>query len=557
MQSTTSETGAWGTWPRAIGIAGVIGVGTALGYYCYTRNCAANPEKTKEITLSADDWKKQGNAWFKEKNYTKALECFQKAIEAVGEDSELKSLCYQNCAAVYDIQGDLKSCVNACTEALNINPRYVKALHRRSKCYNKLAAHRESLEDELAACAVEKKPLSAAHCHEILTANAVSAVDERRAKNYRVPISPSRVQTWAYYTFEHDPVISLMKTVTLEDENRLFAECFEKVQNGEVNDLLDLVLPETQKEDSPFLFEALLFAARLNLYHGCLEESHKFVNRCEKLWLNAGEDQKKKWVDHRIAALIMSLELSRDANVRKSLVAEAVALDKTNRDIHIAQALLSLESDNDFEAALTSFEKAKDDQSDGNHCVSCHILFIRGLVAFISSNMAGINDAVLKMESYAEQFGDAYPLVHMFLGRLYSMVDAKDQAIGHFNKAEKRMGSWAELALLKASMELAGQESSTEHSKAIQLLESVIRLDPNYGPTYSVLARVYMQAGEYQKAIEAFDKGLALTSNMQNFFIMNMERIMLGKSLEVSKRLDIPADQVVEIIMGSNRSGGL
>ncbi|KAK0396786.1 hypothetical protein QR680_001853 [Steinernema hermaphroditum] len=548
MQSHTSD--SWGTWPRAVAIAGVVGVGGALGYYYYARSTSTKTEKGQDTPINADEWKKQGNSWFREKNYDKALECFQKAIDVIGEDSELKSLCYQNCAAVYDMKEDFNACLEACTNALRINPRYAKALHRRSKCYNKLGAGRESLEDEIAACAVEKKTLSAPHCQQILTSSAVSAVEARRSRNYKVPISPTYIENWAFYSFERDPAVSLMKSASSEGNDRLFAECFQKVKSGDVNELLDLILPETQSEDSPFLLESLLFAARLYFHHGCLEDAHRCLNRCDKLWEDAGEEQRSKWTDHRVSELILRFELAREPSVGKSFLTKAAALDSTNRDMYIAEALHALEN-NDYESALSAFEKANDESKE-NYCVSSHIKFIRGLKAFINSDMAGINSTVLEMESYAERIGETYPLIHMFLGRIYSMCNAKDQAVNQFKKAEAFMPKSAELALLRASLELSADQASVEFSKAIEMMESVADMDPNYGPTFAILARLYMQSSQYDKAIEAFDRGLAVIANLQMFFVLYMERTMLAKSLEIAKRLNVPVEDVVTDVMGSS-----
>ena len=53
------------------------------------------------------------------------------------------------------MQNDYSSTIRECTSALELNPRYIKALTRRSKAYKQTGFLDESLEDVTAVCILE------------------------------------------------------------------------------------------------------------------------------------------------------------------------------------------------------------------------------------------------------------------------------------------------------------------------------------------------------------------------------------------------------------------
>mmetsp|Transcript_1252 Transcript_1252/g.2922 ORF Transcript_1252/g.2922 Transcript_1252/m.2922 type:complete len:236 (-) Transcript_1252:133-840(-) len=102
-------------------------------------------KKDKEAALEA---KARGNQFFREGAYEKALEEYTKAIELCPEsDKENLAAFYCNSAAVHGKLEDWDSVIKNCTEAINIDSKYVKAYLRRSIAYEKEDKIIEAYED--------------------------------------------------------------------------------------------------------------------------------------------------------------------------------------------------------------------------------------------------------------------------------------------------------------------------------------------------------------------------------------------------------------------------
>ncbi len=82
--------------------------------------------------------KNKGNKYFKGGRYSQAVKCYTEAIEGCPKESAADlATFHQNRAAAHEQLGDLASVVEDCTAALEMNPKYVKALDRRAKAGRK------------------------------------------------------------------------------------------------------------------------------------------------------------------------------------------------------------------------------------------------------------------------------------------------------------------------------------------------------------------------------------------------------------------------------------
>lgn len=122
---------------------------------------AAKEEKEKVVKQKAPldeaiDYKNEGNLRFKSGKYNEAIELYDKAIQACpGTHSTDLSTFYQNRAAAYEQLKHWTAVRNDCTRALELNPRYVKALHRRARAAESSGDLIGSLEDITATCILE------------------------------------------------------------------------------------------------------------------------------------------------------------------------------------------------------------------------------------------------------------------------------------------------------------------------------------------------------------------------------------------------------------------
>lgn len=80
-----------------------------------------------DIEKSAEDWKKQGNEAFKNKNYEKAVEYYSHAIKCDPKDHSF----YSNRAICYYNLNMFHQCIQDCNTCINIKSNFSKAYRRK------------------------------------------------------------------------------------------------------------------------------------------------------------------------------------------------------------------------------------------------------------------------------------------------------------------------------------------------------------------------------------------------------------------------------------------
>ncbi|KAM7013193.1 tetratricopeptide repeat protein 4 isoform 2-T2 [Tautogolabrus adspersus] len=110
----------------------------------------------------AESLKDEGNEFFKEKNYTKAIVSYTAGLKKKSGDQELDTVLLTNRAAAHFYLGNMRSALNDATAAKKIKPDHLKALIRGVQCCIKLRNFAEALQwcDEgLKAHPTDKKML--------------------------------------------------------------------------------------------------------------------------------------------------------------------------------------------------------------------------------------------------------------------------------------------------------------------------------------------------------------------------------------------------------------
>lgn len=114
--------------------------------------------KVKELSLfdQAVKHKESGNDRFKSGKYDEAIEFYNQAIDICPKEKSTDlSQFYQNRAAAYEQLKKWEAVAADCTEALKLNPKYIKALHRRARAYDSLKELELCLEDVTAVAIFE------------------------------------------------------------------------------------------------------------------------------------------------------------------------------------------------------------------------------------------------------------------------------------------------------------------------------------------------------------------------------------------------------------------
>jgi len=121
---------------------------------CATDETAALPSSPLDMAITI---KNRGNKNFKVRRYAKAVECYTEALAHCPEGASAeRSTFYQNRAAAKENLQLYDEAIEDCTAALELSPRYIKALARRASLYERLNMLQNCLLDATAACILER-----------------------------------------------------------------------------------------------------------------------------------------------------------------------------------------------------------------------------------------------------------------------------------------------------------------------------------------------------------------------------------------------------------------
>lgn len=91
--------------------------------------------KLLRIVQKLSRTKEEGNAAFKAKDYRRAIDLYAQALEVDPTNKDMNAKILQNRAQAYINLKEYDSAIEDCTEALRLDPGYVKAMKMRAKAY--------------------------------------------------------------------------------------------------------------------------------------------------------------------------------------------------------------------------------------------------------------------------------------------------------------------------------------------------------------------------------------------------------------------------------------
>lgn len=150
LREDWSHTSELTTSPQVNGtqrVAKSTSIGSAAGQYNYSKNY--NPIShisseliSEESNINANSEKELGNEFFKQKKFNEAIDCYSRSIAL-----SPTAVAYANRAMAYLKIKRFQEAENDCSEALNLDDRYIKAYSRRSTSRKELGKLKESIED--------------------------------------------------------------------------------------------------------------------------------------------------------------------------------------------------------------------------------------------------------------------------------------------------------------------------------------------------------------------------------------------------------------------------
>ncbi|KAA8545252.1 hypothetical protein F0562_020036 [Nyssa sinensis] len=145
--SSSQKNGIVGEDRRPTGETAAVNYSSSARQFDYSRNYGSISNLpsgfiTEESSPDAASEKELGNEYFKQKKFKEAIDCYSRSIAL-----SPMAVAYANRAMAYLKMKRFQEAEDDCTEALNLDDRYIKAYSRRATARKELGKFKESIED--------------------------------------------------------------------------------------------------------------------------------------------------------------------------------------------------------------------------------------------------------------------------------------------------------------------------------------------------------------------------------------------------------------------------
>lgn len=465
----------------------------------------------KELAKKAKD---EGNKLFQSKKYNKAIKQYTKAIELYPD-----SVYYGNRAACYNNLGKMEEVIDDCTEALKLNPNYIKALKRRAQAYEKTKQLELALNDYTALCILDEfSDNSIVTANETVLKNRAEEVTEEIIKN-RKPKLPS------------DTFIT-----TYLDSFRTKEEYYDESSSNVWNE-----------EEGESLFLDALENTKLKNYKTASEQ----VDHA----LQAGiKNTKMKAGALRLRGTYLYLANSMEPAIAD--LEESLKLDPENIQTHIKLASCLLEK-GELEPSLELFDRAAMIKSDDPDLYyhRAHIKFMLNqyedaiedykksaeldpsfVFCYIQQGVAYYRNgstptAIKTFEDASKNFPNS-PDLHNYYGEILMDLQRFDDALNEFDKASKVAPqlpfSYVNKAILyQQKMDLLNSE---------KFVRKALEVDPDCDIAHVHLAQICLQKHDIAEAVEEYGKAIEVARTNMDLQQAVMCREAAKAQLDVIKK---------------------
>jgi import receptor subunit TOM70 len=338
------------------------------------KNVEAPEQEAVEIKVSdnealAQEEKAMGNKVFAEKKYDLAVEHYTRAIELFPN-----AIFYCNRAAAFLNLEKYDLSIKDCAEAISLDPKYIKAFHRRACAYEKSEDHQSALHDYLTVCALEK----------FSNPNSMQPVD-------RMITSIASKKT-------KETLESKNNTVSFPSETflRAYLDSFRARPSD-----ADIVLGLELTEESDLLLQKSFSAYKSRKW----EESYDYCEKAIELDKFSSNLIKSKALNYKATFFFLMARNEEAVNYLET----SLKLDPTNVNTIIKRATLYMEK-GDVENTLKQFELALE-LSRSNPDIYYH----RGQVRFLTGDFQGaVDDYTASLENEKPEETSVY--AHIQLG---------------------------------------------------------------------------------------------------------------------------------------------
>uniref|UniRef100_H3CZ92 Mitochondrial import receptor subunit TOM70 n=1 Tax=Tetraodon nigroviridis TaxID=99883 RepID=H3CZ92_TETNG len=460
--------------------------------------------------------KNKGNKYFKAGKYENAIQCYTEAIGLCPDEqkSDLSTF-YQNRAAAFEQQMKWTEVVQDCSQAVELNPRYIKALFRRAKALEKLDNKKECLEDVTAVCILE----AFQNQQSMLLADKVlKQLGKEKAKDKyksREPMMPSPQFIKSYFSSFTDDVISkpLQKGEKKDEDKDKEGEAAEvtgssgylKAKQYMEEENYDKIISECTKEiesGGRYTAEALLLRATFYLLIGNATAAQPDLDRVinmpdanVKLRANALIKRGSMYMQQQQPMLS-----TQDFNM-------AAEIDPRNPDVYHHRGQLKILLDQ-VDEAVEDFDECIRLRPDSAlaQAQKCFALYRQ---AYSGNNPSQVQTAIDGFEDVIRRFpkcAEGYALYAQALTDQQQFGKADEM----YDKCSVLEPDNATTYVHKGLLQLQWKQ---DLDVGLDLINKAIEIDNKCDFAYETMGTIEVQRGNLDKAIEMFNKAINLAKS--------------------------------------------
>ncbi|XP_071454535.1 mitochondrial import receptor subunit TOM70 [Hetaerina americana] len=549
VMAATSRSGvdghSWSKWQIALVVGAPVAIG--LGYW-YLRNTGSSSDRQKcqltgkkktsvqsvqttnnGITRGADDvhstnssveavksafeqsqdFKKEGNRHFKDGKYSDAIRCYNAAIDACPKEKVYDlSTFYQNRAAAYEQLKDYESSKDDCTKALELNPTYVKALHRRAKAYESTNDLKRCLEDVTAACLLDHFQNQAAIAMADRVLRELGHQHAKDAMAKRGPVIPSKHFVKTYFSsFHNDPLSSYLSqksesdpVLNGESESKSgFLMANEAFQAQRYEDIIPACTQEIDSEESKHKLEAMSLRATFLLLRG---EYSLALKDLEKVIENEDADAKLR-VNALIKRASLHMQMDNAANAIEDFN-RAAELGPNISDVYHHRGQVYLLMDKAAEAQ-TDFKKSVELSPEFPiaYVQKCYADY---RYACVEQNIEKAKKAIEEFEEAIRKFPKCSECCTLY-AQVLNEQQEYEKADSYYQKGIEIDPDNAALLVHRGLLQLNWKG---DIDKAIYYIKKALEMDDKCEFAYETLGTIEVQRGNFLAGAELFDKAIQL-----------------------------------------------
>lgn len=535
-----------------------------------SKNKSGDEKPTKQATPldKAVALKNKGNECFKNGQYAEAIKYYSEAIDSCPSDvspSDLSAF-YQNRAAAQEKLDNYAAVIEDCTKALEGNKRYVKAVVRRAKAYERLEKYKEALHDFTAACILEGfgNFTTMTSAEQVLKALGAERAKHAMAERAGRPIPLSRTFVDSYLlSFAEDPILNSLsassnpadgsgdykeanvalngETVDTEslkgyEKAKLFLKtkkyddiinaCTEEIESNGENYLNAVLLRATfylimgsskaASEDFDRLFEALQTRLPDDIVYAKRVKSNAYIKRGSLFMQHGKKDE-----------ALDDFQAAQDA-------------DPSNADVyhHRGQLLILL---NELERARADFDKAVELRPDFAISLAqrCYANYRTAMAGADASRM---HQAMAEFQKIIEKYPDCAEGFALY-GQALAEHEEYEEAKRLFEKASELAPTNANIYVHKALLE--AQSKNGDVGKSVEILEKALQIDPYCEFAYEALGTTELQRGNIDRALELYEKAIAFArTDLEMAHLFSLYEAAAAQK-DVAKEFNVPLASLI------------